>query len=269
MVKNISLTLLISLTIVVALVASLFATNLTGFAVSGNEEDTLRVDCSDKSFKLDSSRNSEKKIAIDSVGYVFTLVSASDSSATIKVSDGTTSEQKEITEKSKKEILGIEVRVLSADESTALNRFNAKIKITKCKKPSDSGTGGGSGEGSGEGINYLDPTACEFKIATPDDNSVLYQYTSFSCNSGEVIGSITHIDCPDYGRDNRVITGTGWNENQMPSYISYSCVSQETGQWSSPTQIFGYCCKIGGAQVKSGGQIKTSSANQAGIITTN
>mgnify|MGYP001582551120 FL=1 len=154
MVKNISLTLLITLTIVVALVASLFATSLTGFAVSGNEEDdTLRVDCSDKSFKLDSSRHPDKKIAIDNVGYVFTLVSATDSSATIKVSDGTTSEQKEITEKSKKEILGIEIRVLSADESTALNKINAQLKITKCKKPSDSGTGGGSGGGSGE-VSY-------------------------------------------------------------------------------------------------------------------
>jgi hypothetical protein len=69
-------------------------------------------------------------VEIDGATYTIELVAASDTSATIKVINSAgQSDQKEINEAASKKILGVEVAVNTADESTATNVIQAEILV--------------------------------------------------------------------------------------------------------------------------------------------
>ncbi|MGV8142875.1 MAG: hypothetical protein ACP5NS_04580 [Candidatus Pacearchaeota archaeon] len=69
-------------------------------------------------------------ITVDGNTYTVELLAATDTSATIKVTDSSgNSDQKEINEASSKKILGLEVAVNTADESTATNTLSAEVII--------------------------------------------------------------------------------------------------------------------------------------------
>ena len=254
--KNKEWGILIGVVVLIALAVSLAAVSITGNALSDIDQIS---GCEKKQINLNSLNKPSLDIILLGNGYMVSLESASDSSATITVTDQyNNSDTKEITEESTKDILGVRIYLANSDEST--RRMKAKLFASLCEKTQENS------------ITYLDPTACEFKIATPNTlfNSTDYAgSTDFRCNSGEVIGSITHIDCPNYFRDNRIIVGTGWHDNQIPSTISYSCAEQSTGVQTAPLSIYGYCCQIKGAQtsVKSVGQKMTTSVDQNGELT--
>ena len=68
-------------------------------------------------------------VTVGGVDYTVELVSGSDTTATVSVSDGTTSEQKEVTEGSSKKINGLDVAIKSVDESTAINTITASLLL--------------------------------------------------------------------------------------------------------------------------------------------
>ena len=79
---------------------------------------------------LDSESNPSQTVTVGAKEYTVSLVAATDTSATIKVTnaDGT-SEQKEVNEAASKKINGVEVGINSADESTALNKLTAEVVV--------------------------------------------------------------------------------------------------------------------------------------------
>ena len=85
---------------------------------------------SSKKLYLDSTSNPSETTEIAGATYTVDLVAASDTSATIKVTDSTgKSEQKEVNEAASKKINGVEVAVNTADESTALNKNSAEVVV--------------------------------------------------------------------------------------------------------------------------------------------
>ncbi|MEK6889653.1 MAG: hypothetical protein AABX35_00540 [Nanoarchaeota archaeon] len=79
---------------------------------------------------LDSESNPSQAITIAGKEYTVAMIAATDTSATIKVTDAAgKSEQKEVNEAASKKINGIEVGVNSADESTALNKLTAEVIV--------------------------------------------------------------------------------------------------------------------------------------------
>jgi len=92
------------------------------------DDDELVLFKSSETITLSNSALSQK-ITIDGKEYTVELVSASDSSATIKVSDGTSSDTKEVDEADSKKILGLEVAVNYADESEATNSVSAEVSV--------------------------------------------------------------------------------------------------------------------------------------------
>ena len=83
---------------------------------------------------LDSVNNPSESITIDGKEYTVELVSATDTAATVKITDSAgSSEQKEITEDTSKKVKGVEVSVTNADESTALNKITAEVTVGAAK----------------------------------------------------------------------------------------------------------------------------------------
>ncbi|MBI3334302.1 hypothetical protein HYZ97_02350, partial [Candidatus Pacearchaeota archaeon] len=79
---------------------------------------------------LDSESNPAETVTVSGSEYTIQLVAATDTSATIKVTDSAgKSEQKEINEAASKKVNGIEVGINSADESTALNKLTAEVVV--------------------------------------------------------------------------------------------------------------------------------------------
>src|SRR3989344_2467747 len=69
-------------------------------------------------------------VEIDGETYTVELTAATDTSATIKVTDSSgASDQKEVNEAASKKILGVEVGVNNADESTATNTLSAEVIV--------------------------------------------------------------------------------------------------------------------------------------------
>ncbi|MBU2053104.1 MAG: hypothetical protein KJ721_02580 [Nanoarchaeota archaeon] len=69
-------------------------------------------------------------ITVDGATYTIELTGASDTAATIKVTDSTgASQTKEITEDNSKKVQGIDVAVNLADEDTATNRLTAEVTV--------------------------------------------------------------------------------------------------------------------------------------------
>ncbi len=77
-----------------------------------------------------SSPNPSQTVSVGSNTYTVELVAATDTSATIKVTDSSgASDQKEVNEAASKKILGVEVAVNLADESTATNTLSAEVIV--------------------------------------------------------------------------------------------------------------------------------------------
>ena len=90
---------------------------------------------------LDSSTNPSQTVTVDGETYTIELVAASDTSATIRVTDSTgNSDQKEINEAASKRFLSdLEVAVNTADESDALGSISAEVIIGASKVKMSSG----------------------------------------------------------------------------------------------------------------------------------
>lgn len=83
---------------------------------------------SSKTINLDSDANPTGTVEVDGNEYTITLVAASDTSATIKVTDADgNSDQKEISEAASKKIRGLEVAVETADENNF--RLTATVSV--------------------------------------------------------------------------------------------------------------------------------------------
>ena len=79
---------------------------------------------------LDSESNPSQTVTVAGMEYTVSLVAATDTSATVKVTDASgKSEQKEVNEAASKKVNGVEVGVNSADESTALNKLTAEVVV--------------------------------------------------------------------------------------------------------------------------------------------
>lgn len=79
---------------------------------------------------LDSESNPSQTVTVAGAEYTISLVAATDTSATIKVTDASgKSEQKEVNEAASKKVNGLEVGVNTADESTALNKLTAEVVV--------------------------------------------------------------------------------------------------------------------------------------------
>ena len=92
---------------------------------------------------------------------------------------------------------------------------------------------------------YFDPTRCHFMIFDGSYSYVSdgFGYTVVQCESNQFIGGVTHIDCPSYYTDNRVVVGSAWYDNLLPYLIQYTCANQ-VGNLNAPSQIFAYCCDV-------------------------
>ncbi|MDO8563996.1 MAG: hypothetical protein Q7R87_03225 [Nanoarchaeota archaeon] len=79
---------------------------------------------------LDSESNPSQAVTIAGKEYTVSMVAATDTSATIKVTNAEgVSEQKEVNEAASKKINGVEVAINTADESTALNKLTAEVIV--------------------------------------------------------------------------------------------------------------------------------------------
>ncbi len=82
------------------------------------------------SLSIGGSDPSSQSVTVDDKAYTIELTGASDTSATIKVTDSTgASDAKEINEDASKKIQGIDVAVTLADEDTATNRLTATVTV--------------------------------------------------------------------------------------------------------------------------------------------
>ena len=71
-----------------------------------------------------------QEVTVEGKKYTIELTSASDTTATIRITDESgKTDSKEITQSSSKKLLGVEVAVNRADESTALNSASAEISV--------------------------------------------------------------------------------------------------------------------------------------------
>lgn len=100
---------------------------------SASDSDTLVLFKSAQTLYLsagsDSSTPSQEVVVGDET-YTIELVTASDSAATIRVTDSSgNSDQKSINEANSKKIEGIEVAVNDADENTALNQISVEVLV--------------------------------------------------------------------------------------------------------------------------------------------
>jgi len=114
------------------------------FVVStATDGDTLVLFSSAEEVTLISGGSSPVTSATVTIGetdYTIGLVTGTSDAATISVNDGTTTEQKSITEGSSKKINGIEVAVKSTTESTALSTLTTTILVGSEKLTFEPGT---------------------------------------------------------------------------------------------------------------------------------
>lgn len=134
---------------------------------SATDSDTLVLLKSAKKVSL-SSDDPSAEITINGNSYVLELISASDSSATIAItdSDGNT-ESKEINEAQSKKINGISVAVTTADET------NLKLSATVVAGTDKVTLEDGSAVAIGESDTTIDGTLVDFETGTPSNLTAL------------------------------------------------------------------------------------------------
>lgn len=119
-------------------------------------------------------------VTVGGVDYTVELVSGSDTTATVSVSDGTTSEQKEVTEGSSKKINGLDVAVKSVDESTAINTITASLLL---------------------GSDKLTFTNATQVTKGSDDDPIDGTYVTFTGTTGALTGLSVAVYAPDSSSD--------------------------------------------------------------------
>ncbi|MBS3066625.1 hypothetical protein J4205_02260 [Candidatus Pacearchaeota archaeon] len=133
-------------------VITLFGTEYT----VGSETDNTNIILLGSSIKvdLDSVSNPSTEVTVAGKTYTVELVSASDSAATVKVTDSDgNSDSKEITEKTSKTIKGVEVAVNTADETNSKLSATVLIGTNKIKLTDSAAVKVGSDETTIDGTN--------------------------------------------------------------------------------------------------------------------
>jgi len=151
---------------------------------------------------LDSESNPAQTVTVGGSEYTVELVAATDTSATIKVTDANgKSEQKEVNEAASKKINGVEVGVNSADESTALNKLTAEVIVGADRITLQDG----SAVKIGSDEDTLDGTNVEFELTNGTSTSstgqigkITFQATASESDTDAIIPGQSFVD-PIFG----------------------------------------------------------------------
>ncbi len=198
---------------------------------------------------LDSTTNPSESVTIGDETYTVSLVSASDTSATIRVTDSSgDTDQKEINEAASKKILGIEVAVDNADE-LGDGTINAQVILgaNKLKFTDGSEVQVGSDEDPIEGtqvdftgntttltgltVQVFAPSGSEDFI-TPGNSFPDPVFGGFEVNfiGLESDGETEDIEVKTSGNDKMTISFTNWQNKEL---TSWEWVNNESGNSQS------------------------------------
>jgi hypothetical protein len=193
-------------------------------------------------------------VVVEDKTYTVELTGATDTSATIRVTDSTgASDQKEINEAASKKILGVEVAVNTADESTATNTLQAEVMVgasriklqdasevlfgsdddsidgTRVSFNSTAGPGAinkltiqvfapdGSTDAFAEGDSFVDPVFGSFRF--------VYSDSGMTDNDWET------IKVAPSGNDHLAFTATNWQDDTL---TNQEWVNNESGGTLGP-----------------------------------
>ena len=151
-----------------------------------------------------SAENPSEVVTVGGDTFTVELVAASDTAATVKVTDSTGAfDQKEINEAASKKIRGLEVAVDTADESTATNTIQAQLIIgaNKLKLTDGSEVLEGTEEDSIEGTNV------DFTSGDPGNMSTLVLQAYAADTSSDAIRSGEAFLDPVFGNFRLAVTG--------------------------------------------------------------
>jgi len=221
---------------------------------SATDNDDLVLFRSSQTIFFSSDTNPSEVVEIDGETYTVDLVAASDTSATIRVTDSTgASDQKEINEAASKKILGVEVSVNTADESDALGVISAEVIIGASRiKLTD-----GQEVKIGTNEEVVDGTQVDFgdttypgnlttltiqifaesgsdDFITPGSALIDPIFESFKMdfsglnNDGESDRETINIDVS--GNSKMTIGMTNWQDKSL---VSWEWVNNETGKWKA------------------------------------
>jgi len=144
---------------------SLFGVDFT--VAAATDTDTIVLLKSAEKFTLDSD-NPSKDVTIEGSSYTVELISASDSAATVKVTDSAgVSNTKEIAEAASKKVGGITIGVVTADET------NFKLSATVVAGTDKVTLEDGAAVQVGEQDTNIDGTLIDFETGNPNNLTVL------------------------------------------------------------------------------------------------
>jgi hypothetical protein len=125
---------------------------------SGTDATNLVLFKSSDTMFLTSDANPSETVTVNGEEYTVTLITASDTSATVRLTDSSgNTDQKEINEAASKKILGIEVSINLANEDTAQNIVTAEVTVgaDKLKLANGNEVLVGSDEDAVDGTNVV------------------------------------------------------------------------------------------------------------------
>ncbi len=183
---------------------------------SATDDDELVLFRSAETLSLSVGGSNQKPTAdvvVDGKAYTIELVTASDTSATVRVTDSTgKADQKSVNEAASKKINGLEVAVNDADESTATNVVQAEIVV---------------------GANRIKLQNGNTVFQGTDDDPIEGTRVLFSNASTDVVGSLTKISvsafAPD-GSDDALKVGDAFTD---PTFGSFRFVFSGVGSEES------------------------------------
>ena len=154
---------------------------------------------------LDSETNPSEVIDLEGETYTVELVAATDTSATLRVTDSSGStDLKEISESASKKILGVEFSVKTADESTATNKLQADI-IAGAEKYTFAD---GSGVTVGSDNTEIDGTNVDFTGNVAALTGITVQVTAADGNEDAILPGGEFVD-PVFGSFRLYFEGLG------------------------------------------------------------
>jgi hypothetical protein len=112
-------------------------------------------------------------------------------------------------------------------------------------------------------INYMDAESCRHIEVSSNGyfNTSYQQGTDVNCLPDEVIGMVTHINCPSSSL-NPILVGSGWYSGRVPYSLTYLC-QDSAGSWEArPTQIIAYCCKVKSTGIPPKAAVKKSATKK-------
>jgi hypothetical protein len=147
-------------------------------------------------------------VEVDGKTYTIELVAASDTSATVKVTNSAgQSDQKEINEAASKKILGLEVAVQTSDESTATNTIQAELLVGANRlKLQDASTVVGTDQ------DPIDNTLVTF-TGSPDDITKITISVFAEDSSSDALVKGDEVVDPVFGSFRMVFSDTGVGED--------------------------------------------------------